>query len=332
MQDGPFRCRALIAAVLFIIEGCMSNPAINIESSLMDTDLPLVLELSETPFFTQEDYQCGPAALATILVASGLKLTPEELTTKIFLPQRQGSLQLELVSATRRYGRLPYVLDPDLSHIISELANNRPVILLQNLGMESYPIWHYAVLIGYDADREKLILRSGDQPRYIMSTAKFMHSWAFSEFWAMVVLRPGEMPAMVDEERYINDIAALERVSSPAVSARFYTAALAHWPENTLANFGLGNSQYALGDKLAAETSFRRVLALQPMHSAARNNLAYLLAQRGCKAAALDEIERGLAYTSSNDPILQQLLDTQTEILDSIGLNSSATAHCTSGP
>jgi tetratricopeptide (TPR) repeat protein len=331
MQDSPFRWRALIAAVLLTIGGCTSNPTANIASSLTGTNLPCALELSETPFFAQEAYQCGPAALATILVASGLQLTPEELTAKIFLPQRQGSLQLELISATRRHGRLPYVLDPDLAKIILEISDNRPVLVLQNLGLASYPIWHYAVVIGYDAEKEQLILRSGDQRRFTMSTAKFMRSWALSKFWAMVVLRPGEMPMTADEKRYINSIAALEGVSSPAVSARFYATALSHWPENTLANFGLGNSQYALGSNQQAEASFRRVLALQPKHTAARNNLAYLLAQRGCRAAALDEIERGLAYTNSDDPVRRQLEGTKAEILDSIEPDSTSTEHCDSG-
>jgi tetratricopeptide (TPR) repeat protein len=332
MQDGPFRWRVLIAVVLFSIGGCVSNPTFNIKSSLSGTELPSALELRETPFFVQEDYQCGPAALATILVASGLELTPDELTAKVFLPQRKGSLQLELISATRRYGRLPYVLDPDLSNILSELSDNRPVLVLQNLGLASYPIWHYAVVIGYDADRDELILRSGDQRRYIMNTTTFMRSWALSEFWAMVILPPGEMPVTPDEGRYISGIVALEAISSPSISERFYTVALSHWPENTLANFGLGNSQYALGKNLQAEVSFRRVLALQPAHTAASNNLAYLLAQRGCKAAALEETERGLAYTNSNDPIRQQLVDTQAEILDSVALSSAPTGLCASGP
>ena len=145
----------------------------------------------------------------------------------------------------------------------------------------------------------------------------------------MVALHPDEMPMTADEKRYINSIAALEEVSSPAVSARFYATALSHWPENTLANFGLGNSQYALGSNQQAEASFRRVLALQPKHTAARNNLAYLLAQRGCTAAALEEIERGIANTKSNDPVLQQLLNTQAEILGSDKVETAPAARCT---
>ena len=37
------------------------------------------VELAQTPFFPQDRYQCGPAALATVLGAAGVHVTPEEL-------------------------------------------------------------------------------------------------------------------------------------------------------------------------------------------------------------------------------------------------------------
>src|SRR5437868_2835012 len=41
--------------------------------------VPRHLELTQVPFFPQDEYQCGPAALATALSASGVKITPQEL-------------------------------------------------------------------------------------------------------------------------------------------------------------------------------------------------------------------------------------------------------------
>src|SRR5215212_8494513 len=64
------------------------------------------VELTAVPFFPQEDYQCGPAALATVLKHSGVDVTPDPLVSQVFLPARQGSLQLEMLAAARRYGRV----------------------------------------------------------------------------------------------------------------------------------------------------------------------------------------------------------------------------------
>lgn len=311
------RPAGLIVVVVWLLAGGCANRPPGLEVYLNDTNIQSTLELRDTPFFPQEEYQCGPAALATVLAASGIGASPDELKGKIYLPQRQGSLQLELISASRRYGRLPYVLDGKLTAILSELAGGRPVLVLQNLGLASYPIWHYAVVIGFDASRDEIILRSGDRQRLTMSTRKFMRSWDLADHWALVVLRPGETPATPEESRYVSAIAALESAGQAGAAALFYTTALSRWPDNTLALFGTGNIHYAQGDREAAETTYRRLLVLQPDHAAARNNYAHTLAERGCHEVALAEIDAALADMDHNDPMRQHLLDTRAEILNS---------------
>jgi tetratricopeptide (TPR) repeat protein len=304
----------IVVLVLSLLYGC-ANRYPGLESHLRDTNIPPRLELGHTPFFPQQEYQCGPAALATILSASGMSIKPEELTGKVYLPGRRGSLQLELIAASRRYGRMPYVLDRDLSAILSELAAGRPVLVLQNLGLQSYPVWHYAVMIGFDASNNEFILRSGERRRLIMSTRQFMRSWELADYWAMVALRPGEMPAIPDEERYVRSIAAMESVGQADAAASFYATALSLWPDNALALFGAGNIHYAQGDSASAETAYRRLLVLRPDHAAARNNLAHLLAERGCIKAALSELDTGLANLGHDNPLRQHLVDTRSEIL-----------------
>ena len=72
------------------------------------------IELDDTPFHPQERYQCGPAALTTVLAQSGAGASLEAVVDKVYLPGRQGSLQAELLAATRTEGRLPYVIDASL--------------------------------------------------------------------------------------------------------------------------------------------------------------------------------------------------------------------------
>ena len=306
----------IVVLALLLLSGC-ANRHPGLESSLGGSNIPSRLELRDIPFFPQQEYQCGPAALATILAATGIPISPQDLTGKVYLPGRHGSLQLELIAASRRYGRLPYVLDGELSAILSELAAGRPVLVLQNLGLASYPIWHYAVVVGFDASDNIIILRSGDRNRFIMSTHKFMRSWELADYWALVVLRPGEAPVTPNEERYVHGIAALESVGQAETAASFYKKALLLWPANTTALFGAGNIHYAQGDDAAAEAIYRRLLLLQPDHAAARNNLAYLLAKRGCNKAAITELDAGLATAGSDDPLRQYLIDTRREILSS---------------
>lgn len=309
-------CLCLAVALVQVVSGCAGRQPAR-DDWLVDKHQPASLELQDTPFFPQEDWQCGPAALATLLAASGITVTPEELVDMVYLPERKGSLQLELIAASRRFQRLPYVLDPEFPALLAELQSGRPVLILQNLGLAIYPVWHYAVVIGYDAPRNEIILRSGDHKRYVMQTQAFMRSWKLANRWALVTLRPGEFPVKPEENRYMIAIAALESAGKLEAAALFYAAALNRWPGNTLAMFGLGNVYYAQGELQRAEAQYRRLLAIQPGYAAARNNLAQLLVDRGCRVAALAEIETGLATTGSDSPLRQNLLETRASILDS---------------
>ena len=75
----------------------------------------------------------------------------DELVAQIYLPERKGSLQPEIIAAVRRYDRVPYRIEPALPALLAELRAGRPVLILQNLGLRSLPRWHYAVVIGYSA-------------------------------------------------------------------------------------------------------------------------------------------------------------------------------------
>ncbi|MEE4360755.1 MAG: hypothetical protein V2I63_04445, partial [Pseudomonadales bacterium] len=119
---GVLLCACLLYACASPL-GAPSNPA-----------LLHAPELRTVPFYPQVAYQCGPAALATVLVHSGVDTTAEALVDQVWLPGRRGSLQIELVAATRRQGRLPYVLGGDLEELAAELRQGRPVLVLQNLG------------------------------------------------------------------------------------------------------------------------------------------------------------------------------------------------------
>ena len=147
------------------------------------------LELETVPFFAQTEFQCGPAALATILAAAGASVTPETLADAVYIAGLRGSLQPELLGATRRQGFIPYVLEPRPAALFAELAANRPVLVLQNLGFKRAPVWHYAVVVGVDPSADRVILRSGTERRRTERTHRFLRSWQRGENWAFVALR-----------------------------------------------------------------------------------------------------------------------------------------------
>jgi len=244
------------------------------------------------PFFAQERYHCGPAALATVLVFSGVATSPDALAPRVYLPGRRGSLQTELIAAARQLERVPYVIDPRLEAIAAEVRAGRPVLVLQNLGLRSIPRWHYAVVVGVDHTAREVILRSGTRARAAVRERRFLASWNRADGWALVTLRPGELPAHPDPMRLTASAAALESVGRLGAARATYRAIADRWPGETTAWIGLGNAEYRLGAREAAEIAYRRALALDSRRAPVLNNLAQVMADRGCGDEALALLRR----------------------------------------
>lgn len=301
--------RVLLAVLLLIalaaMAGCSGSSAI----TRLPVDWPARVELSATPFFPQTEHQCGPAALATVLGAAGHPVEPSALTAEVFLPGREGSLQAELVAAARARGVLAVETGPALDDLLAEVAAGRPVMVLQQQGAGPWPYWHYAVVIGYDRPRERVLLRSGVDARLEQRAAIFAATWARGGHWAVVLLEPGQLPARPDLDRYMRAAADLERQSATAAEAAYRTAA-ARWPDAPLPALGLGNVAAARGDWREAERWYRTALAANPATAAALNNRAEALAQLGCKALARDLLREGMTHVVAGDPLRPALEDT----------------------
>ena len=282
---------AFLAAAL-LLTGC-ATPQVSALLAQPPAGLPPRVELAAVPFYPQEDYQCGPAALATALVHASVAVTPEDLVPQVYLPARKGSLQPEMLAAARRQSLVAYQLAPRLEDLLKEVADGTPVIVLQNLGFNIRPAWHYAVVVGYDLSSEELILRSGTTRRLTMPFGAFERSWAGSHHWAMLTLAPDRLPATAGEERYLASATALERVA-PAAARRAYTTALERWPDNLVARIGLGNAAYALRDLGSAEAAYREATRRHPQSADAWNNLAQTLFELARRDEALAAARRAV--------------------------------------
>ncbi len=269
-----------------------------------------VSELTGVSFFPQTIHECGPAALATVLNYSAATTTPDGLAAEVYIPGRKGSLQIEMLAATRRNGRLPYVIEPHLDTLRAELAAGLPVLVLQDLGTLWMHRWHYAVVVGYEPVTDMLILRSGTERRRLESVDRFIYSWERAGRWGMVVLPPGGLPATASPERYTRALSdAAGRLPARDVTVGF-DAAVARWGNSPTLLFAAGNNAYDSGDLVGAEALYRRLLAVDAGQVAARNNLATLLLDRGCVTAAQREAALALDTADPVSPFLEALRDT----------------------
>ena len=255
--------------------------------------LPAHAEISDVPFFPQERYYCGPAALATALTWTGLPVTAEGMVSQVYTPAKKGTHTNDMVSAARRSGRLAVRLD-GLQSVLGEIAAGHPVLVFQNLSLNLFPQWHFALAVGYDLKQRTLILRSGTEKRRVTGLDRFEHTWARGDHWALVILAPDRLPATASERAILTAASGLERVGRQKAAAQAYGRIAERWPDSLPALIGFGNAHFASGDLIDAERAFRQATERHPGAASAWNNLAYVLGRNGRKREALAAARRAV--------------------------------------
>jgi len=280
-------CRQILSAVvvLVLLSGCATGPQWP-EPEDHEHVHPDARLLVDVPFHAQERYQCGPASLAMMLNARAIEVTPDELVDRVYLPERGGTLQVELVSAARERGLLVYPLRTEVDAVIDEVAAGNPVLVMQNLRFSWWPQWHYAVVVGYDRRSEELILHSGLEEHYRQPLRMFMATWDRADRWALVMMDPGHKPATAEPLPFLRAAHDLESTGQLKAAYRAYDTAREAWPEEPAAHFGLGNVASTLGQNEASVVHFMTLTQAHPEIAAGWNNLGIMLSRIGCPVAA----------------------------------------------
>ena len=298
--------RLLLLAALVSLSGCASLTAIQPEQAFHHA--PRSVELRDVPFYPQEKLLCGPAALATVLTWSGAASDPDQLADDLFIPDRKGTLQPEVVAQARRHGRLVYAIPPTLDAVMTELHAGHPVLVLQNNGLSWWTEWHYAVVVGYDAATRNFILRSGTDRRHLLSLDLFHRTWKRAQDWGIVVVRPDDLPATATPRAFLKAASDLEQVDQAEAALKAYRAAMDRWPRDGSFYIAASNLEYARGNLDAA----RETLQMGTEQNASErgvlyNNLAQVLSDQKRWDEALAAAEKAVA---ADGPFQEQSRET----------------------
>jgi hypothetical protein len=305
-----------LCALLAVLAGCAQLvPQTVALRTAWPEGVPQSVEWTQVPFFPQEDYQCGPAALAMVLGYSGVRVAPEKLVDEVYLPSRKGSLQVEMLAAPRRYSRVSYPLAPRYADMLREVAAGNPVVVLQDVG-PMFTQWHYAVVNGFDYASGTLYLRSGTKARLEMPFTAFEREWMKSGYWAMVVVPPDRIPVTATEDGWMTAVLAMVRTGDAQAATKAYAAALQRWPDNLPAAIGLANQHHARGALGDAAAVLRKAQQRHPQSVIVLNNLAQTLSDQGRNAEALAQIDKA---SDPQSPFAGEVRATRQLILQRIG-------------
>ncbi len=294
---GRLRGPVFALAALLGLAGCANTPMTDRLVGSPPPEMARQAELADVPFFAQTRYHCGPAALAAALNDTGLHTSPDELAMAVYTPGREGTLQTEILTGTRRNGRMALTVR-GLEEAFDKIEEGYPVLVLQNLGLDIAPQWHYALLIGYDLSSEQVILRSGTTERKLLDMDTFEHTWRRAAYWGQIFAKPsGPVPPDTKLSDWLSAAVGMQRAGLEADAATAFRTASKHWPNHAAPAVSLAYLQIR-NDKLEkASRTLQDALVKEPGHPVALNNLAHVLMQQGkleeAEKTAIKAVEAG---------------------------------------
>tara|TARA_B110000238_G_C16098745_1_gene427292 strand:+ start:261 stop:1286 length:1026 start_codon:yes stop_codon:yes gene_type:complete len=289
----------LAFCLLYSFSGCAAIAIADRVIPKQPQDLPTDIRL-DVPFIEQTDNLCGPSSLAMVANYYGQNVTAEEVASLIYIPKKKGSLQIEMQAAARSLGLVAYSMNMDLASLRSEINAERPVIVLQNLAFNIYPVWHYSVVTGRDPNNAYFLLHSGRHEYYRSSWTTFENTWRRGKYWALIAAPVGDIPNSVTEQEAVKAALDLEKVGKLRAAQLTYAAVIDRWPENFTAQVGLANTHMQLQEPLAASKAYRQALLLNTQSAEALNNFAYSAFDLGCEITALEAATCAIRLDNAN--------------------------------
>jgi len=185
--------------------------------------LPERVELNAVPFFAETAFEGVPGAVAEMLSQQGVVTTPGLVAKKMHLPGQESAVEKNLTRLVNGYGLLVYPLSPGLADLLEQVSAGFPVLVrIDDGSFVSSP--RYAVVVGYDRVKQRLLLRSGMNRRLLMSFKSFQSAWSEAGNWAILIQAPAQLPANVDRQRWTNAASQLEQAGQKLAATNAYEA------------------------------------------------------------------------------------------------------------
>ena len=140
-------------------------------------------------FVKQTEYDCGPAALASVLSFRGKAADLERITASVYLPGLRGTLPMDLERYAKDEGFKTLSSAGTAATLKTTISSNTPVICLLDLGFGFYRQPHFVTVIGFDDGNGLFIMHDGGTPNRTMVYEDFEKKWARAGSW-MIVITP----------------------------------------------------------------------------------------------------------------------------------------------
>ncbi|UWF47359.1 peptidase C39 family protein [Pseudomonas sp. N3-W] len=207
------RTAVLVIGCVAALAGCAGSVAPEIKR------LPERVELSGT-FYRGDANESGPQVLASMLSQQGIVITPGLLNKPLHLPGAEAQLQQNMQNLAREYAMVVYPLDSNLPALLTQVAAGYPVMVRFTEGSAFWAGPRYAILAGYNRQKQTVLLRAGMNRRLLMKFSAFESAFKDAGGWAALIQKPEQIPAQVDQQRWLKAASELGQAGEEQAAAR----------------------------------------------------------------------------------------------------------------
>lgn len=141
--------------------------------------------IENVPFYPQQAYQCGPAALAGVLNYWRLGVSTEDIAGDIYSKSAKGTLDVDILFYARKKGFKARQYKGSVEDVKRNIDLGYPVIVLVDYGFWVYQQGHFMVVVGYNENG--ILANSGTERLRFISFQDFIKSWKRTKRWTMLI-------------------------------------------------------------------------------------------------------------------------------------------------
>jgi ABC-type bacteriocin/lantibiotic exporter with double-glycine peptidase domain len=144
--------------------------------------------IPDVPFYPQEEYQCGPASLASVLNYWKSASDPEEIAREIFSTSARGTLTIDMMLYAKKKGLDAEQFKGSMEALRHSVDSGYPLLVLVDYGVSVLQVNHFMVVIGYAKDG--VIVHSGKSPNKFLREKAFLSAWEKTNYWMLLIKKP----------------------------------------------------------------------------------------------------------------------------------------------
>lgn len=137
------------------------------------------------PFYSQEEYQCGPASLAGVMNFWKISITPADIAQDIFSKTARGTLNIDMVFYPATKGLSAEQYSGSINDLRQRIDAGYPLVVLVDYGFSVFQANHFMVVVGYSSD--SVIVNSGKEEGKHIPMDEFLKTWEKTKYWTLLI-------------------------------------------------------------------------------------------------------------------------------------------------